>query len=213
MSETGIWKPLLGFTSPNAWSQEYFDLNLEFVSKEIGLLMDATEALWSDPDLQGCWLAQDKEPDARSRTDARSALKSDEHYPFGPPEYLGPPSLFGLARVPGGGVIPCMASCGMGGTYMYLSLGLSANALRFAPAPSGVDGGAAGRPLCDWLARIASRVHRVAPLRVGVMGWEATTPDPELIERQRELYDDLYGYLLPRGSEIEFQSPGRFSAP
>lgn len=98
------------FTEPGLWSQECLDLHIDFERPEAGRLVEATTAMWSHPHFQGCWMDHDREPEAATRLDPPFFPRSETAL-WGPPEFEGPPPLYGLARVHGRYVLPCAAYC------------------------------------------------------------------------------------------------------
>ncbi|MCE9635578.1 MAG: hypothetical protein K8T90_07730 [Planctomycetes bacterium] len=205
-----IYEP--GFTAPNAWSQEFFGMNLAFASPDAKALAAATEALWSHSHLQGCWIDNTREPLELPPVSPKSVVV-DSARTFGSVAFEGVPSVYGLARLHGRFIVPCMNHFGLAPAYMFLELSINATALRGVNHPTPSEEGVCGPRLFEWFAELGRRVHRAVPIRVGIIGWEPTTPADEEIRARTFRDGDLYGYLLPRGALLEFTPPQRFSEP
>lgn len=200
------------FTQPAIWSEECLDLHLDFERPEADRLVEAATALWSHKHLQGCWLDHEREPEAATRLDAPFFSRS-EIARWGPPDFEGPPPLYGLARVHGRYVLPCAACLGLGEDYMFLSLSFRAPALRRSMPGEIEPEGACGPKMFSWLAEVGRHVHARVPIRAAVLGWEPTVPSSRASAIQTGKFEPPYGYLLPRGTETEYVAPTHFSRP
>lgn len=214
-SEAAVWWPVpwlrsRSFTEPGVWSEDCLDLHLDFARPDADTLVRAVSALWSHPHLQGCWLDEGQEPTSETRVVAPYFAR-EQRARWGPPEFEGPPTLYGLARVHGRHPVPCAAYSGLGGDYMFLSLSFRAPALRRWMPSSIEPEGACGPKMFAWLAEVGRHVHETIPIRCAVIGWEPTLPE-ETALRRRE-FEPSYGYLLPSPGALEFVPPHRFSAP
>lgn len=214
-SEEAVWWPVpwfrsRAFTEPGVWSEDGLDLDLDFARPDAETLVQAVSALWSHPHLQGCWLENEREPTDETRL-AAPYFAREERARWGPPEFEGPPTLYGFARVHGRHPVPCAAYSGLGDDYMFLSLSFRAPALRRWLPPHGEPEGAGGPKMFAWLTEIGRHVHATVPIRCAVIGWEPTLPkEPAL--RRRE-FQPTYGYLLPGPGDLEFIPPRQFSPP
>lgn len=204
------WLPGPSFTEPGVWSEDCLDLTLDFERPDDARLVEAATALWSHEHMQGCWLAADQQPTTESRV-GPPFFSDSERAKCGPPEFEGPPPLYGFARVHGLYVVPCATYLGLGEDYMFLSLSFRAPALRRWMPPEVEPEGACGPKMFAWLAEVGRHVHEAVRTRCAVIGWEPTLPE-ETALRRRE-FESSYGYLLPSPGALEFVPPHRFSAP
>lgn len=115
--------PLLyasGALSAGAWTWVY-GVVLAFERPDAGRLVDAAEALWSHPDLDGSWLKERRGEAQRPADEPKvgpAILEEDQGYPFGPPEFKAVPALFGLARPLGRPTEHCQTHYGLGENLM-----------------------------------------------------------------------------------------------
>jgi len=206
------WKVpwMKGFTEKGIWSTDCLDLDIQFEKPDSAALLEATSTLWSHPDLQGCWLANDREPTAATRLSAPFYSDADVGT-WRPPDFDGPSPLYGFAMVQGRFGVPCATYLGLGADYAFLNLSFRSPALqRLLPSEIEPDG-PCGPATFRWLADVGQFVHDRVPIRAGVVGWEATVPkESEIRERK---FEAPYGYLLPGDHGLEYVEPTFFSRP
>lgn len=81
------------FTTEGAWDGGTYDLALVLGSSDDARLAKSLEAIWSSPDLDGCYLSSDREPHEQTRTTPTAPAPGTR--------------LFGVARIGGRPPVPC----------------------------------------------------------------------------------------------------------
>ena len=185
------------FTANEAWSTGNYELALEFGPRSDDRLRAALEALWSHPDLDGCYLDRDCEPADQPRK--QPDLESGH--------------LLGVARLPHGSRVAC-------GSWLRRELGDNSDWLDFY-LPVGSLWTAYGRfpfatridlpedpwllEVDDWLAKVGLWIARSASFRLGligneVCGWEhAADFTAQGIPAKR-----FISYLWPSGGSLVY---------
>ena len=154
------------FTFDDAWLGGFYEVALEIGPKSDERLSAALTALWSHPDLDGCYNNRGREPADQARV---------------PPENLdGGSHLWGLARLPNGSRVACgtclirEANDGPDWLDFYLPLGSLGTAYPVGgfPFDSIADSLAATWrfEIDDWLAGVGLWVARFASLQLGLIG-------------------------------------------
>lgn len=190
----------------DAWCGTYYELAMELGPRDDLRLRAALKAVWEQPTLQGCYLLHDVEPERQERVTAESA------------ELAPLSALNGLAKLPGGQVVPCGTVIiredeGPDWLDLVLPLGGLENAFPdlaafpfYSPPWRSVL-----EPLEKWLAEIGREVFRVVPFRLGLIGEEvsgyeysATLADSG-IPSEREI-----GYLWPETGRLSYYPTNRW---
>jgi hypothetical protein len=180
------------FTADKAWSGPSYELALEFSPRSDDRLRAALEALWSHPDLDGCYLDRDCEPADQPRK--QPDLESGH--------------LLGVARLPHGSRVVCgsLLRREVEGDSDWLDFYLPMGSLWTAFGgflPSGPDWPEDPWLLevDDWLAKVGLWIARSASFRLGLIG-------PEVGDGQTHAADitmrgipakRFVGYLWPSG--------------
>lgn len=197
------------FTDPATWrGPGGHILSLRYLGAGTARLLAAREALWSFPGLGGAWKRHDRAPSAASRLSTTHGLRAGQE-------------LFGVARVPGTGGVPCASRvlvpddgsveycpcCAELGVYTteldgWVQLGLPHAALRAVfpigryPVDDGQDLAWRGE-LDAWLREVAAHVHRTAPFDLGLIGWPRLRAFP-LPRRPEQVPEGRFeGHLVP----------------
>jgi hypothetical protein len=157
------------FTANDAWSGGFYELALEVGPRSDYQLRSAQTALWSHPDLDGCFLDRDREPDQQLRV-TPDCLEEGPH-------------LLGVAHLPNGTRVAC-GSCliremGEGPDWLAFYLPVTSLGISYpvGPFPFGTEAdwpGAWRFEVEDWLASIGQWVARSASYRLGLIGFEVS---------------------------------------
>ncbi len=200
--------PVLGFSASGVWG-DFFELDIDLGAPAVETLQRAALALWDHPDLEGCWTENKIEP-------VRASAVRPEAWT----RYIGQEGgvCYGLARVPGIGVTPCLVSLCIGSDYMTMQLCLSMKAIgsvvRVGAYP--FDDGTPTDwiiPTSAWLAGVASVVHQASPLVVGVIGWEGDSGEAKRFRTEGVPQERWVGYVVPSGKEVEYYPPNILTPP
>lgn len=186
------------------WHGGYYELALELGphrdTDADTRLLEALVAIWQEPGLDGCFLDRGVEPEHQHRVE-----------PI-PLDLNEPGHLLGRATLPTGARVVCgtwVSTYDDGADWLgfYLPLGALNNAdprvgaFPF-PGPPQTSSRLWRERLDDWLAGIALRVRSLVEFRVGLIGFEASTPgDPW----DGEIPDERWiGYMIPTGDTATF---------
>jgi hypothetical protein len=187
------------FTVPDAWGGGTHDLTLVFRQMGDGVLAAAREAIWSFPDLEGCWRRHDKEPARRSRVTAGDTALDAR--------------LFGIAHIPGAGRVACgtclvREDAGLVLLTLLLPVGSLAAVYPLGEYPCDDGSDLAWRDALDrWLRTIAEHVHRTVPFEMALVGWldgqtGAVSTVPGEVPEERWI-----GYLVPGPGGLAWHPP------
>ena len=188
------------FTAPDAWHGGFYELAMELGPPSVDRLRAAVEAVWSHPDLDGCYLDRDREPADQPRV--QPDLRDDGAH------------LRGVARLPNGRRVPC-GTCVIAGSDawpewldFYLPLGSlnSAYPCGGFPFPSGADYPGPWRlELEDWLAGVGDWVAKTASFRLGLIGFEVSGDvSAAEVAAQGVPAETYMGYLWPTNGAIVY---------
>jgi hypothetical protein len=188
------------FTADEAWFGGFYELALEVGPSSDDRLRAALEALWSHPDLDGCYLELGREP-------------ADQ--PKVPPDCLASGShLLGVARLPNGSRATCGSSLireandGPDWLDFYLPLGSLGTVYPAGGFPFGTEADWPGpwrSEVEDWLAGVGLWVARSASFRLGLIGFEVSAHAYATdITRQGIPAERSIGYLWPSGGSVAY---------
>lgn len=189
------------FTPDDTWSGGHYELALELGPPSMQRLRAAIGALWKYPDLTGCFLDRNREPDQQPRVT--------------PDYYEGEPHFhcLGVARLPNGRSIAC-GTCvvrepeGSDWLDFYLPLAALGTAYPVGAFPFEDDRTAAEvwrNPIEDWLVDIGRAVGQIVSYRIGLIGWEASGGDyADEVSARGIPAERWMGYLWPVGDRIEY---------
>jgi len=189
------------FTVPGAWGGGSHELTLILGRVDDASLASAREAVWTFPDLEGCWLRRDVEPANQARVTASgAALKT---------------ALHGIARIPGAGSVACATSVrreddGRGWLHLHLPFGSLGTVLPLGDYPIDDGGDLSWRDALDrWLCQLAEHVHRTVPFELALVGWLDGQPDA-LPSEPGEVPDERWiGYLVPGPEGLDWHPPNQ----
>jgi hypothetical protein len=181
------------FTADEAWIGGFHELALEVGPRSDDRLRAALEALWSHPDLDGCYLDRGREPSDQPRK--QPCLESGSH-------------LLGVAQLPNGSRVAC-GSClirevndGPDWLDFYLPRGALWTAFPFKTEAEEADW---EFEVDDWLAEVGLWIARSASFRLGLIGvevsGEAYAAD---IAVQGIPANRFVGYLWPSGESVAY---------
>jgi hypothetical protein len=191
--------PLL-FTADSAWYGGFYELALEVGPRSDDRLRAALAAVWSHPDLDGCYTDRAREPADQPRF---------------PPDLLDEGShLLGTARLPNGEQVAC-GTClirevddGSDWLDFYLPLGSLGTAypIRGFPFGSATDWPGPWRhEVEDWLAEVGLWVARSVSFQLGLIGFEVSgMTDAADIAAQGVPTERFVGYLWPSGQAVGY---------
>jgi hypothetical protein len=188
------------FTAGNAWFGGFYELALEVGPRSNDRLQAALTALWSHPDLDGCYLDRGREPTDQTRVQP-DCLESGSH-------------LLGLARLPNGSRVSC-GSClirevddGLDWLDLYLPMGSLGTVYPVGGFPFGCPADWSGPwryEVEDWLAELGLWVARSAALRMGLIGFEVSGQAYAADIARQGIPDERFvGYLWPSGGAMVY---------
>lgn len=188
------------FTVDEAWIGGFYELALELGSRSDERLEAALLALWTHPDLDGCYKDRSREP---------------AHQPHVLPNSLGSGDhLLGKARLPTGSRVAC-GTCvirepGDGPDWLdfYLPMGSLGTVFPTGGFPFGseTDCPAPWRfEVEDWLANVGLWVARSASFEMGLIGFEVSGQIYAAdIAAQGIPFERSVGYLWPSNGSVEY---------
>ena len=193
------------FTEPDTWTDGSFELVLELGPRDDQRLRDAVTALWGHADLSGCYLGKSREPASqpRCRSD-QQPLRSH---------------LYGVATTPLGGDVACVSypirfDDGIDWLYLDVPLGSLKTAYPIRAYPIGRQPSHDWvLPVSEWFRGIGEQVFAAVSFRLGLVGWEADSPevDSMLIERDGMPERRDIGYLWPGKGGLVWFPPNDIS--
>ena len=191
----------LTFTRDQAWVGGEYELAILLRPADDDRLRRALEALWSFPDLDGCYLLREVEPHAQMRVNAS------------PLETL----LCGTARIVSSERTPCRSVVIRLDTGEdWLSFGIPMGSLaRILPVHA--------FPFCDgsdltwrkgldeWLCALGRHVFESVNFRLGLIGWTDGSEDDDAarFERSGVPGERWVGYLAPSDRDLQWYPPNR----
>ena len=185
------------FTDADVWDGGLYELALEFSAGASPGLVEAAQALWKLPVLEGCYVHRDRDPSGQSRQVFDPSLMSVGH-------------VYGVTTVPGGARVACgMCSIpeldGREWLIFYCPMGALSRAYSVGGFPFDRRNHEVWqRPLDDWLADLGRRLFDAAPFRIGLVGIEASMDHPPAIASGDVPAKRYSGILLPRGIGLEW---------
>jgi hypothetical protein len=191
----------LYFTKDNIWTGGFYELAIEVGSRSDEQISAVLRAIWTHPDLEGCYLDRSKEPYEQQKiTSAQASLESDVH-------------LLGLALVPNGNRIAC-GTCnirefnGPDWVVFYVPMGALGEAYDVDGFPFSREVESSEqwqKSIDDWLMEIGSYVYSISQYRLGIIGFEVSGQDHSGRLAQMGIPEERYfGYLWPLEEEIKY---------
>lgn len=181
-----------------AWSGGFYELAIEYEHASTDVFDAALKAIWTFPDLQGCYARSDEPPPNQPRVAPDLAkLENTGH-------------LYGVAKLPSGAEVSCgtfvvREEGGSSWLGFYLPLGglgavYDIGAYPFDElAPSRVW----REPLEEWLARIGQFVFAKAPFSLGLVGFEVSgTKEARDLASSGVPAKRSIGYLYPSANKL-----------
>jgi len=187
------------FTPSDVWSGGFYELALEYGRSPDAELINALAYLWSLPNLEGCYLDPDREPNEQPRLEFDESLVEHGH-------------LRGVATLPNGARVACATCCvreceGSDWLIFYCPMGALAKIYPVGGFPFGKMNHDSWRvPMDAWLVDIGRRVFERTPFRLGLVGFEASSGDYYADEVSvSALPDKRYvGFLMPTKTELVY---------
>jgi len=155
------------FTDDEIWTGGFYELALEYPSGTDAHLLNALTELWHAPDIVGCYLKRDVEPEAQPRLEFEASMLSCGH-------------VQGVATLPNGTRVACGSCCVRdddGSDWLVFYFPMSALGHAFPVGGFPFDDGSheIWRHLLDsWLADLGRTLFRLAPYRLGLVGFETS---------------------------------------
>ncbi len=188
------------FTAESAWFGGFYELALEVGPRSDDRLRAALAAVWSHPDLDGCYTDCFREPADQPRL-MPTWLEDGSH-------------LLGVARLPNGLRVAC-GTCmireengGPDWLYLYLPLGSLGNAYPVGGFPFGSEADWPGPwrdEVEDWLAEVGQWVAQSASFRLGLIGFEVSGQAYAAdLAVQGVPAERFVGYLWPSGGSVRY---------
>lgn len=192
----------LVFTAEGAWEGGSYDLALELGPHDDERLTRALRALWTYPDLDGCYLHADREPHEQARTEVGAqALETRLH---------------GIARIRSSAAIACESVVirhdeGVDWIHFCLPMGSLGRGFDVGAFPFADGGDLAWRAgLDEWLRALAERVFEAAEFRLGLIGWDGgELEDARRFESSGVPDVRSIGYLVPTAGRLRWFAPNQ----
>jgi len=193
------------FTTPDIWNGGSFELTMELGAHDEEKLREARRTLWGHPDLEGCYLDREREPEDQERVDLDSV------------SLPGLEPLYGFATLPAGPVIPCRSLTialddGVDELVLCLPMGALGHAYEVGGYPCGNHASADWvEPVVEWLRGVGETVFARVRYRLGVVGYEVDTVDRDYEDLLRAGIPDQrwIGYLWPEEMMLRWYPPTR----
>jgi len=187
------------FTAPDIWSAGSVELVLLLDEKSDSVVLDALEATWERPSLDGPYLTNQEEPSSQKR------IVIDTLDP------MEVPTLYGVATLPNGAIaaFACHVVRDKDGIWVYLgsptgSLGRTYPLGAFPFEGTSLDSWA--REVYGWLKELAYWMFPKLRFTRGVIGWLTTVEVPELSSGSVPDHR-FHGYLHVAGGELQYLPP------
>jgi hypothetical protein len=187
------------FTAPDAWEGGTHELTLVYRHVAEATLASGREAIWSFPDLEGCWRRRDREPARQARVSPRAVGLET--------------TLYGMALIPGAGRVACETFVtreddGLDLLQLILPIGSLGAVLPLGDYPFDDGGDLSWRDALDgWLCRLAEHVRQSVPFERALVGWLDGQPDA-LPEAPGEVPAERWiGYLVPGPDGLAWHPP------
>ncbi len=188
------------FTAVNTWLGSWYELALELGPRSDDRLQAALTALWSYPDLEGCYLSPEKEPSDQPRVPATN--------------YDDYSLLRGVARLPDGSHTAC-GSCvvreengGSDWLDLYIPTGALGNIYPSGTNPHRTQADCYGPQrdeIENWFAAIGLWVARSVSFQLGLIG-DGVSGCVHAADVMREGIPTArrIGYLWPTGDSVVY---------
>lgn len=185
------------FTQADTWTGGSYDLGIELGPRNDLSLRRAVDALWSHPDLEGCYLFPDVEPGLQTRIEA-SAVSVEQ-------------VLHGVARVGKAAPLACrtiVVRFDGGSDWVYFSFPIGSLSHVYDvgayPIRSGSD--TPWKSSVDnWLAELGQRVFDAVPFRLGLVGWDGgDVSDAISLQEHGVPSERWFGYLVPDEGRLKW---------
>ncbi|MGD9644563.1 MAG: hypothetical protein AB7U73_02555 [Pirellulales bacterium] len=186
------------FTSADAWLGGFYEISCEVCPRSDERLRAALLALWTHPDLDGCYEDRNREPADQSRVS---------------PDRLEGGHLLGIARLPNRSRLPC-GTClireddGSDWLVFYLPMGSLSKVYPAGGFPFGSEDDWPGPwrfEVEDWLASVGQWVARSASFELGLIGFEVSGDVYAADIAAQGIPATRYmGYLWPSGGSMQY---------
>jgi hypothetical protein len=182
------------FCKKHAWHGGFYELSLEMGQLPDEELDAALKAIWSFPDLSGCYLRRDIEPSLQAKvTPDIKFLLAGSH-------------LLGIATLPTREQVACGTFLVRGDKWLgfYLPMGTLEGVGAY---PFGPDGSSRRwrEPLDNWLAKMGQSVFAKVPFLLGLVGFEVsgstTSSEVKVAGVPAERF---MGYLYPTHGKLSW---------
>lgn len=188
------------FTRDDAWSGGSYDLAIELGPRDDARLRRALQALWSGPDLDGCYESADREPQEQPRLGVGTL-------PLETP-------LHGIARIGDRAPVACRTVIvrfddGSDWIHVCLPLGSLGHILEVGAFPFDDGGDLSWRhPLDEWLCGLGRRVFDAVPFRLALIGWDGgELEDVDSFHASGVPAERSIGYLVPGADGLRWFPP------
>jgi hypothetical protein len=192
----------LYFTKPHTWDGGYYELALVLGQPSDERLSVALATLWSQPQLDGCYLERGIEPNEQPRVPPSHEILLSGRF------------LYGIAQLPNNSRIACSTSLvreDEGEDWLYFILPVGALAQAYDVGAYPFDEGRRShaewqKPLDDWLAKMGQAVFSVVQYRVGLIDHEiySLLHSVHQFGTNRLPEERYYGYLWPSAGKVEY---------
>lgn len=190
------------FTKEEAWLGGSYDLAIELGASDDTCVLQSLQAIWSSPDLDGCYLHSDREPHEQTRTIANV-------HPLGT-------RLYGVARIGGRPPVPCSTIVvrterESDWIFFYLPIASLASIYPVGAFPIADGGDLAWRSSLDeWLCAIGRRAFEAVPFRLGLVGFDGGDFSDAAAFASSGVPDERWiGYLVPETGGLKWFAPNR----
>ena len=188
------------FKDKDTWLGSFYELALELGDRSDEHLYSALRRVWEFPDLQGCYLRPDLEPDEQPQVGVPLNLEEANW-------------LYGIARMPNGLRVACgtlfvREDDGTDWLVIYMPMGALAQTYKEARRPlsdSFLMLQVAKRELDDWFASLGVYVFREVPFRLGLIGHEVSGWTLAKLVEEAGIPEMRYmSYLWPQQGRVEY---------
>ncbi len=189
------------FTRTDAWNGGFFELGLEVGTRNDERLLAVLKAVWTHPDLDGCYLKSDTEPQQQTRIVPDISYVNGTH-------------LRGLAKMPNNNTLPCGSvtiretDSQIDFLILYFPMGSLGTAYPVGGYPFGNDLEPHRQWIMTierWLREVGQYVYDCVQFQLGLIGFEMTgdiyanEAKTKGIPNHRSM-----GILLPSDHELEY---------
>ena len=198
------------FTPDEAWAGGSYELAIELGEPDDEVLLRVLKVLWQYPDLTGCYLRMDVEPEDQSRLDPSSA--DLPNFPALPLQGC----LRGIAALPNGVKVASGSDVAReegGADWLFFGVPMGSLATAYPVGAYPFDDGGVHTwcgEIDGWLAKIGRSLFERVPFRLGVTGWDACSDIIAAEVKRDGIPEERWvGFLWPEERRLTWYPPTR----